>query len=159
MSLRPFVHRAIGHVSLTGGRGLRWCIVLTVLGCGGPTKATFKVHGTVLDAGRRPAVGAIIVLQPVSPDPNDAARPTATVSENGGYALTTYTTGDGAPEGLYAVTVIWPAPRKTPFDPPGVDRLDWALARVGPASPRIRVTREPNQSAPEIVLPPEKKSR
>jgi len=152
-------NRATGRAARISARAVPWCMLVAVLGCSDQSKATFKLRGTVLDAQRRPAAGAIVILQPVAADADDAARPTATVAEDGSYRLTTFITEDGAPEGDYAVTVIWPASRKTPFDPPGGDRLGGAMARVGPASPRIRVTREPNQSAPEIVLPPEKKSR
>jgi len=143
---------------MTSVRVFPWFVLLAVLGCGDRLKkATFKMHGSVVDAEGRPAGGAIIILQPVSLDAKDAARPSATVMEDGAYALTTYTTGDGAPAGEYAVIVIWPAARKTPFEPAGGDRLGGAMARVDPNSPHITVTREPDQLAPQITLIPQKK--
>ena len=49
-------------------------MLVAVLGCVDQSKATFKLRGTVLDAQRRPAAGAIVILQPVAADADDAAR-------------------------------------------------------------------------------------
>jgi hypothetical protein len=132
---------------------------LMVAGCGDGrgTKPTYTASGRLLDATGKPAVGAVVILHPVAPDAADPARPTATVGADGTFRLTTYRTGDGAPEGEYFVTAMWPEPRKTPLDPPGCDRLGGAWMRPGDASPRVTIGTTAGQSLPEIKLPPLKR--
>lgn len=129
-----------------------------VLGCGTRQigKATYPVSGTLLDSARKPATGATVILQPVIPDDRDLARPMATVGEDGSFRLTTYRTGDGAPEGEYVVTVVWPEPRKSPLDPPGRDRLGGKWMIPGPSSPRVTIRPDSGPLLPEIVLPAER---
>jgi hypothetical protein len=79
------------------------------------------------------------------------------VGADGTFQLTTYRTGDGAPEGEYFVTVIWPETRKSPLDPPGCDRLGGAWMRPGDASPRVTIGTTAGQSLPEIKLSPLRK--
>ena len=103
-------------------------------------KPVYPVKGRVVDSHDKPAVGAMLVFHPVSPSDNDVAKPVAQVDESGSFSLTTYVAGDGAPEGEYAVTIIWPEPKKTPFSPPGPDQLKGEYGNA--ASPRIRFTVE-----------------
>ena len=49
--------------------------------------------------------GALLTLHPVSP--TVSIRPRATVRPDGTFQVTTYGTGDGAPEGDYRVTIVW----------------------------------------------------
>jgi hypothetical protein len=133
--------------------GLAIYVVLgLVAGCDRHQEATYGVSGTIMDAGGNPAVGAVVVFRSLAVGSTDAVRPSAVVDEHGAYRLTTYRAGDGAPPGDYAITVIWPSPRRTPFDAGGGDRLHGELARVTETSPRMTVVRQPNQTAPAIVL-------
>lgn len=101
--------------------------MLPLAGCGasGSGVAQFKVHGEVLSHGK-PATGAIVVLHPVNK--TGAASPyprRGVVEKDGTFAVGSRTTDDGAPEGDYAVTIVWPAegdPKKQ-FDNPPPDRL------------------------------------
>ncbi len=127
-------------------------LALAVIGCGSGQKPTFKVRGKVVDSAKKPAVGAMVTLHPVKADPNDPARPTATVNEKGEFALTTFVSEDGAPEGDYIVTVIWPTPRKTPIDPPGIDQLNGSLARPENSTIKYTVEKKPEQEVPTITL-------
>jgi hypothetical protein len=65
---------------------------------------TYKASGQLLAADGKAVAGALIVLHPV--DSNSVApRPRATTDGEGRFQLTTYDTGDGAPEGQFIVTV------------------------------------------------------
>ncbi len=70
-------------------------------------KPVFPVQGKVLVAGK-PAAKALVIFHPLNdPDPK-APRPNAETGADGTFTLSTYTAGDGAPAGDYAVTVLWP---------------------------------------------------
>ncbi|WP_397571295.1 carboxypeptidase regulatory-like domain-containing protein [Schlesneria sp. T3-172] len=89
---------------------------------------TYRTEGYVTVQGE-PAVGAIVRLFPTVPqeDTKPPVIPTGVVNEDGLFELTSYSTGDGAPEGEYFITVEWPDPTistsqsAVPEDPP--DRL------------------------------------
>lgn len=127
-------------------------MVLGLIGCSGGPKPAFPVSGKVVDAEGKAARGAMIVFHP-TPEETDPTKPVARVDERGEFKLTTYAEGDGAPAGDYAVTIIWPTPRKSPFEQEGPDQLngDYANAR----SPKIRFTVQKTQEnrVPEIQLP------
>jgi hypothetical protein len=93
---------------------LRSCIVLPVLlaivsgiSCTGDgRRPVFPVRGKVLYENK-PTPGALVIFHPVNdPDPR-APRPLARVEPDGSFSPTTYSAGDGAPAGEYAVTVAW----------------------------------------------------
>lgn len=57
----------------------------------------------------RPAYGAYIVFHPSdSVGLTKGNKPFARASEDGSFTVTTYTSGDGVPQGDFKVTVIWP---------------------------------------------------
>ncbi len=88
-------------------------VIATFVGCGGGDASrvpVLPVRGKVLLDGN-PAVGAYVEF--VQTNPTDATRkisPTCSVDEQGDYLLSTYTAGDGIPEGEYSVLVRWPVP-------------------------------------------------
>jgi hypothetical protein len=110
----------------------------TATGCSGQ-KAVYPVHGVVLDGKNKPAKGAVVVFHPTAGDAQDC-RPVGTVDDNGEFVLTTYQSGDGAPAGDYVVTLVRPAPRRTPLDREGGDLLQGRFA--DPAASKITVTVE-----------------
>lgn len=75
----------------------------------GKQEFTLPVHpvsGQVFFNGK-PAVGAMVVLHRVSePLPPDVS-PVATTGADGGFQISTYQAGDGAPAGDYVATVEW----------------------------------------------------
>ena len=111
----------------------------TATGCGGQ-KAVYHVHGIVLDGNNKPAKGAVVVFHPTTGDTAEETRPVGTVDDNGEFVLTTYQSGDGAPAGDYVVTLIRPAPRRTPLDREGRDLLGGRFADA--AASKITVTVE-----------------
>jgi hypothetical protein len=111
----------------------------TASGCGGQ-KAVYHVHGVVLDGKNKPAKGAVVVFHPAAADAAQDCKPVGTVDDNGEFVLTTYQSGDGAPAGDYVVTLVRPAPRRTPLDREGGDLLQGRFA--DPAASKITVTVE-----------------
>ena len=85
----------------------------------------FPVHGRVVGPQKEPAVGAMLVFYPADRDSAQLVRPLAYVDEEGGYQLTTYEEGDGAPCGTYVITVEWRERSASPFNSnrEGYDRL------------------------------------
>ena len=67
-----------------------------------------SVRGTVTVKGK-PAANAEVAFYGVDEElkSSDAPFPRGTTDEEGHFELTSYDLGDGAPEGHYAVTVVW----------------------------------------------------
>lgn len=97
----------------------RWAFAVIVLGAvgialvvgvctlsGGPSCVVHPATG-IARAGHTPLVGAQIRLHPRGMTLPDDATPSATVQDDGTFALTTFTKGDGAPAGDYVATVQW----------------------------------------------------
>jgi hypothetical protein len=106
----------------------RWWACLTLVRLAGllfscarnTRKPVFPVHGEVYVNGK-PAVGAKVFFIPIETDP-DAVAPYGVVDAEGSFALTTYLTFDGAPEGKYVVTIRWPGLRGG-YDNPKTSKL------------------------------------
>jgi hypothetical protein len=137
----------------------RWWIVLLLLvmvvpACkrGKAQKPVYPVKGRIVDSNDKPAVGALVVFHPIPPDTTDTTKPVAQVDDSGSFTLTTYKENDGAPEGEYGITIIWPQPRKSPFDPPGPDQLKGQYS--DPATPKVRFTveKKPQNEVPPIKV-------
>jgi hypothetical protein len=102
---------------------LAWVAFLAA-GCGTRTDRpeTHPVSGRVLESGK-PAAGARVQLSAVG-DPRLAKLcPHAEVGADGTFRLTTFTTGDGAPAGKYALTLSWPLPPRPGKEQEGPDRF------------------------------------
>jgi hypothetical protein len=83
--------------------------LLAVAGCGDGRIATYPVWGTVM-VNNQPADGAIVIFCPVDPNAElENLRPAGKADSSGRFSLTTFESGDGAPEGNYKVLVKWPA--------------------------------------------------
>jgi hypothetical protein len=127
-------------------------VLLAVGGCGARKEPLYPVRGKVIDSTGKPAVGALVIFNRVGDARSDTARPLGRVDGEGTFRLTTYTEGDGAPAGEYPVTILWPTPRKTPFEREGPDQLGGAYA--DPNNPKVRFTVEknPDNEVPTIQL-------
>jgi hypothetical protein len=128
------------------------CLALFLPSCGNRRKPVFTVTGQVLDAKQKPAVGAMVIFHPSPIDPKDTLKPLGFVGDEGKFALTTYDQGDGAPAGDYVITVIWPMPRKTPFDPEGGDQLQGRYANPERSTLKFKVEGKPGNEVPPIRL-------
>ncbi len=92
-------------------RRLLVCVLAAGLaGCGGdgrPAHApAVPVSGRVTVNGQ-PAAGALVVFHATARGLEAGPSPFATTAADGSYRLTFYTADEGAPEGEYAVTVVW----------------------------------------------------
>jgi hypothetical protein len=116
-------------------------LVLFSFSCADGRKPVYPVRGQVLDSKGKPAAGALVVFHPL--DTDDVNKPVAHVDDKGTFTLTTYSEGDGAPAGKYAITLEWPVPRKTPFDKEGPDRLGGRFGN--PKTSPLHFTVEPRQ--------------
>jgi hypothetical protein len=114
-------------------------LAASAAGCGGK-KAVYPVHGVVLDGKHKPAKGTILIFHPANGGTAAAYKPVATADDNGAFVLTTYRAGDGAPAGDYVVTLIRPAPKRTPLDREGGDLFGGRYA--DPAASKITCTVE-----------------
>jgi hypothetical protein len=85
-------------------------------------------------------------------DDSRVPKPVGRVAEDGEFRLTTYREEDGAPSGEYAVTILWPGEKKTPFGPASPDQLKGTYA--DPKSPKLRFTVGPtvDNEVPTIKL-------
>jgi hypothetical protein len=121
--------------------------------CGGPgRKPVFPVRGQIVDRNHKPAAGAQVIFHPADPNYGDLNKPVGKADDKGAFTLTTYTEGDGAPEGEYAVTVTWAPPKRTPFAPEGGDLLKGSMARPEASKICFTVKRGDNE-VPAITLP------
>jgi hypothetical protein len=116
-------------------------------GCAGPRRV--KVHpvqGKLL-VGGQPAADAKVAFHPIGQAGPLARLPVATTAADGSYRLMTYVSGDGAPAGEYAVTVVWPdssQPHDECADGVAHDRLKGRYA--DPDRSPLRVTVVPDEN-------------
>lgn len=117
-------------------RCLVWLVLpaltVTFIGCGGETEGqrldrlvpnalgTTKVTGSVLVDGQ-PVKDLWVTLHPKNPKIQE--RPRGQTDQNGKFALQTYTSGDGAPDGEWALTIAWLTYIKRDSDWGGEDKL------------------------------------
>jgi hypothetical protein len=133
-------------------RVLAWALAVPALflsSCGDAgRRPVYPAHGRVLFEGQ-PMPNAQVILHPLSLDDNDhPVRPTGRVGADGSVTLTTFTAGDGAPEGEYAVTVDL---RRRPPDAEGDVTQSVLPARYlkPDTSPlRVRIKKGTNELAP-----------
>ncbi len=99
------------HLPHPGRQWLRGVCLLLVSVCltgcsrdGRPP--VYPVQGRVSFRGK-PTANAMVTFHPVNDKHPGAVRPVGHVDDQGNFTLTSYATGDGAPEGEYRVTVVW----------------------------------------------------
>jgi hypothetical protein len=90
-----------------------WASVSAVgvfLGCdsGEEQVKVYPVKGSVFADGK-PAERAQVIFHPVGEGEQKRQTASAEVAADGSFALNTYTAGDGAAAGDYAVTISWPS--------------------------------------------------
>lgn len=120
--------------------------VVFAAGCSGEKKIpTFPVTGKVLAADGGPVDRALIVLHPQSSN-TTAPKPRGTTAADGSFELSTFITGDGAPEGRYQVSIErWL--RKDPNESP-VNHLPPNLASPTTSGIEVEVKAGPNALDP-----------
>lgn len=81
-------------------------VLLTLSGCGEKGIHVVPVSGKVTYRGQ-PAVGAQVVLHPVSVNAQQAFSATGRAGDDGTFKIGVNAPGDGAPPGDYVATVQW----------------------------------------------------
>lgn len=89
--------------------GMMAVLVLSASGCTPSAPKTYPVRGSVKTSTGEPCTGALVVFHPADEARLNEPKPFATTSSDGSFQLTTYQEGDGAPQGQYVVTVVWPS--------------------------------------------------
>ena len=111
---------------------------------------TYPVRGELYFNGK-PAVGARVRLFAIGNPKLEGLCPHGEVEADGSFRLMTYQTGDGAPEGTYALTVTWPLP-PPPGKELGKDRFRGKYADPRHPVREVRVTPGENVFEP-VRLP------
>ncbi|MDG3008213.1 hypothetical protein [Paludisphaera mucosa] len=93
---------------LLDARSVHALLLTCLVGCGDSRETAVHPVAGKLTVGGRPAANAMIAFHPLDRAGLPTALSVASTGSDGAYRLTTYTAGDGAPAGEYAVTVVWP---------------------------------------------------
>lgn len=141
-------------MSLPRSIGVAVIALIGLAGCGGEPVQRVAVHpveGTVF-VGGRPADNVRVMFHPLSGG-DTPLYPVGVSRADGTFQLTTMKSGDGAPAGEYAVTVMWPDPTN-PMDecgcpdPAAHDRLRGQY--FDSAKTTLRATVHPGRN--EVIL-------
>ncbi|MBX9677721.1 MAG: hypothetical protein K2X38_03075 [Gemmataceae bacterium] len=121
-------------------------VFVAISGCGSGKgrPPVYATEGKLSIGGKTPA-GAWIVLHRTDEKQPFALKPFGKVGGDGSFSLQTFTAGDGAPAGSYAVTVTWPGP-PSKNDPDAVEGPDQLRGKYA----------DPKKPAAEISIHPEK---
>jgi hypothetical protein len=131
-------------------------LCLALLGCpacaANGRKPVYPVRGRVLVEGK-PATQAMVTFHPVGEGGPEAVHPVGHVDEQGYFTLTSYVTGDGAPEGEYRVAVVWYLATRTrnPAEGDDYQTQNYLPERYGRAETSLltaRVARGANELPP-----------
>jgi len=129
-------------------------ILLVLAGCGrsGPQRAaTNPTKGSITYQGQ-PIGGAFLAMHPKAGAAADVPTATAVVQPDGRFAITTYDTGDGVPEGDYVVTIQWRKATKSGGEfVPGPNLLPAKYSRPESSDVVVHVASGTNE-LPPIVL-------
>lgn len=107
--------------SLTRRAAVATVLLFALIGCGQKGPVLHPVTGKITSSDGKPLERATVVFHPVGTTDPNAVKPRGTVGADGTFALTSYTSGDGAPSGEYRVTVeLWSANKG---DDPPTNRL------------------------------------
>lgn len=107
--------------------------------------ATYPVTGRVMYEGN-PASGAVVILHAIGGSAT-GERPRAKADGKGEFTLTTFTNGDGAPAGEYAVTVEWKRAEDHPEQ--GADLLPAAYS--DPKTTKLKATISAGTNDPLVL--------
>jgi hypothetical protein len=129
---------------------IAWVIVgLFTAGCNRGGSKVHPVQGRILVSGK-PAARALVTFHPEHPaEEKSVIRPTAVVDADGSFRLTSFHSGDGAPDGDYRVSVVWylanPKPKAAEGDDANVrNYLPEVYARAETTPLRATIARGTN---------------
>lgn len=111
-------------------------------------RPTHPVRGRISFNGV-PVPGAYVVFQGLTKEPR-APRADAFAAADGSFTLSTYTAHDGAPEGEYAVSVVWRKPFFDETGKPGPNHLPVQYASPKTSPLKVTVKRGANDLSFEL---------
>jgi hypothetical protein len=125
-------------------------------------RKTFPVTGTVTINGAPAEPGVLVWLHPqFSENDKYPIHPQGQTTADGSFKITTYNTGDGAPEGEYVVTVEWPvrSPMSAHYGPDMFGGL-FANVDANKSKPEFKanVTKQGAQLTLNLTLTPQQKT-
>ena len=126
-------------------------LTFLLAGCGGPADSSppkFHVRGKVVTKDGKAAAGALVVLHPANA--TTGAPPRGTTDKDGVFVVGSRLADDGAAEGEYDVTLIWPKDQdpRNPSENTPPDRLKNQYNDVKHAKWHVRVKAAENQLEP-----------
>ncbi len=120
-----------------------------VVGCDqGPVTERPSLHpvsGRVTVSGK-PVAGVIVTLHAPVQQGTEKFLPSATSREDGSFRVGTFAAADGAPEGEYVVTCIWP--KAASADATEIDQLRGRYSGAARSKIKITVRPGPNELPP-----------
>jgi len=112
----------------------------------------YPVRGQVFH-DNTPAEGALVVFHLIDAADPASPKPRGQVGADGGFTLTTYVKGDGAPAGDYVVAIVW-YPKDAKPDPKTGERANLLPEEyAGTASPLRAKVHETDNVLPAFVIP------
>jgi len=144
MSSYPKTASPMKHVLM-----IAWVALgLFTAGCSPKSSKVHPVQGRIMVAGK-PAARALVIFHPENPADEKAIHPSAEVDADGNFRLTSFRSGDGAPEGQYRISVVWYLANPKPHAAEGDDAnirnyLPEVYARAETTPLRATVTRGTN---------------
>lgn len=97
------------HLARFRYRSLIFLAALACSACGDSEQTrvpVFKAKGKVY-LRNQPTVGALVIFHPANPADTTSPRPVGRVGPDGSFTLTTFAQDDGAPAGMYDVSILW----------------------------------------------------
>jgi len=128
-------------------------VLLALVGCSQPKNpriAVYPVRGKVMVDGK-PATEAFVAFHPDEGNPAPAWI-VGQVDDNGNFALSTYVSGDGAPEGDYTITLTWKERGGLMNEFVGPDRLKGAYANPKTSKLHFHVDKKAVNEVPPFQL-------
>ena len=100
-------HTRAMHVASLTTTAVLAAVLLAGCGRSGPPRVPTHLAKGVITYQGQPVAGAFVALHPKEAAKPDVPTPTAIVQPDGSFAVTTYDSGDGVPEGEYVLTIQW----------------------------------------------------
>jgi hypothetical protein len=123
-------------------------LTVTVTACSDGRKKVYPVRGVIRVDGK-PAAECIIMFHPPAIEDPKRVMPFGQADADGKFAICSYVSGDGAPEGEYIVTFEWrerSGLMKQNFD--GPDRLKGKYSDPKKSEFRVKVEKQPMDLPP-----------
>jgi hypothetical protein len=139
--------RSLSPRTAVAGPLLVLIVALTCCSCSRHSdKEVFTVRGSVMFEGK-PTPNAVVFFHPQGEPRSGTPMSSGVVGPDGSFEITTFQPGDGAPAGMYAVSIVWKKPAAV-GDRDEVYLLPERYINPQTSGLRVEVKEGPNQLAP-----------